>query len=106
MIKAASSAGMMPCLPSMAACAILPVISSLYILLSKEIEEWKWSVKLSVDWVKRPPQSFAMIFLLSFCKGRCPLHSYQGDDPLGTRVANRNTSVCVVVYNEKYSHQV
>ena len=27
-------------------------------------------------WVKRPPQSFAMMFLLSFCKGRCHDHRH------------------------------
>ncbi len=76
-IRSASAFGIMPCLPSIAACAILPVMSSRYMRLSKEIDEWKWSVKLSVDCVKRPPQSFAFSIktILSFViknLGLCP----------------------------------
>ena len=66
-ISFASSAGIIPCAPNIPAWAILPVISSLYILWSKEMEEWKWSVKLSVCLVKRPPQSLLMLSFLSDC---------------------------------------
>ena len=90
---------MMPCLPSILAWAMLPVISSLYILLSKEIEEWKWSVKLSVDWVKRPPQSLAMISLLSFARDSVSCTSARGIIPLDPDTASKNTLARVVVYN-------
>ena len=57
----ASVCVIMPCLPSITACAILPAISCLYILLSKAIEELKSSAILSVIPLVLPAQSFAIL---------------------------------------------
>ncbi len=58
---------MMPTELSIAACAILPVMSCLYILESKLIEELKSSAMLSVTPSVRPAHIFAIYFsVMSF----------------------------------------
>ena len=57
-IFSASCSSMMPCLPSMAAWAMEPAMSSLYIRASKAMEELKSLTRVSVSFWNRPAQSF------------------------------------------------
>ena len=58
MIFSASCSSMMPCLPSMAAWAMEPAMSSLYSRASKAMEELKSLTRVSVSFWNRPAQSF------------------------------------------------
>ena len=61
MIFSASCSSMIPCLPSMAAWAMEPAMSSLYIRASKAMEELKSLTWVSVSFWNRPAQSFIAI---------------------------------------------
>ena len=52
MIFSASCSSMMPCLPSMAAWAMEPAMSSLYIRASKAMEELKSLTRVSVSFLE------------------------------------------------------
>ena len=63
MMASASAWGRMCCAPSIAACAMLPVMSSRYIRLSKRMEELKSSATGSVTPAVRPAHIFAMVMV-------------------------------------------
>ena len=63
MMASASACGRMCCAPSIAACAMLPVMSSRYIRLSKRMEELKSSATGSVTPAVRPAHIFAMVMV-------------------------------------------
>ncbi len=60
MSAAPSAAEIMPVFASIAACAMLPRMSCLYILLSTAMDELKSSAALSSAACARPAQSFSM----------------------------------------------
>ena len=69
--------------------------------MSKPMEEWKWSVKLSVDLVKRPPQSFCIKNLPFYVMGRKPAISSDKekmDWSLGTAPKNLWQRVSMPVF--------
>ncbi len=70
-IRSASDLGIMPCSPSIVACAIEPSMSCLYRRLSNDIDEWKSSTMPSVAFSKRPPHSF--IAIRSFARRSAPV---------------------------------
>ena len=63
MMASASACGRMCCAPSIAACAMLPVMSSRYMRLSKWMEELKSSATGSVTPAVRPAHIFAMVMV-------------------------------------------
>ena len=63
MMASASAEGRMCCAPSIAACAMLPVMSSRYMRLSKRMEELKSSATGSVTPAVRPAHIFAMVMV-------------------------------------------
>ena len=62
-IASRSASEIIFCFASIVAWALLPAISSAYILASKAIEDVKSSTALSVPFVKRPPHNLAIIYL-------------------------------------------